>query len=68
MAKEEARNIEEIIERQWLIGFERAPFDEGTLLGFILAANDEFTLVNNFDWKCRLNGYTIIRNKTVSHL
>jgi hypothetical protein len=60
------RDFNEIIENKWLVEFNRKPFDSHTILGFILAFNDEFTLIEEFDndWFAT-DGYCVFKNKSV---
>lgn len=59
-------DIEEIIERKILIEFNRKPLDKSMLLGFVLACNDEFTLIHKFDRDLFvLDGYCIFQNDSV---
>lgn len=64
MAKE--RDINEIIENKWMVEFDRKPFDKSKEFGFILACNDDFTLIQTLDrsWY-KLDGYCIFRNDSV---
>lgn len=58
--------IEEIIEKEWLVKFDRKPMSKDMLYGFILAGNNEFLLLNFFDDNSfNLNGYTVIRHKDI---
>lgn len=59
-------DINEIIERKFLIEFNRKPLEKSSLFGFVLACNDEFSLVQEFDRDSFiLNGYCIFRNASV---
>ena len=42
----ESRVHREIIVNKWPVRFNRKPFDEWSLLAFVLEVNDELTLVN----------------------
>jgi len=54
---------EEIIKNKWLVNFKRGKFDN--FLGFVLAANEKFTLVNNFDFDAGATGFAVFENKSV---
>jgi len=63
--KENPPSSDEIIENKWLVRFNREPFDTGTMVGFILDVNDDFTLLNAFDDDAGIIGFTVFRNETV---
>ena len=54
---------EEIIKNKWLVNFKRGKFDN--FLGFVLDANEKFTLVNNFDFDSGATGFAVFENKSV---
>ncbi len=59
-------DIDEIISRKILIAFNRKPLEKSKLFGFVLACNDEFTLIHEFDEGIfRLDGYCIFKNDSV---
>lgn len=64
MAKE--RDLDEIIEKKWIVEFNRKPFDNSKEFGFVLACNDDFTLIQILDnsWY-QLDGYCIFKNESV---
>lgn len=66
MSKKKSPDIEEIIERKFLVEFNRKPFDKSKEFGFILAWNDLFTLIQLFDhdWFA-IDGYCIFLNASV---
>ncbi len=59
-------NYEEIIEKKWIVEFNRKPFDKQILFGFLLDFNDDFTLIQKLDqdWY-QLDGYCVFQNKSV---
>ncbi|MBA2335211.1 MAG: hypothetical protein M3449_01500 [Acidobacteriota bacterium] len=66
MAKKNSPSIEEIISKKWLVHYNRKPLDKYLLHGFVLACNDDFTLLNVFDnGLFILDGYCVLRNKDV---
>jgi hypothetical protein len=66
MSKQKLLDIEEIIERKILVEFYRKPLQRTKLFGFVLACNDEFTFVQEFDEQIfRLDGYCIFKNDSV---
>jgi hypothetical protein len=70
MSKKKSNNesidIDEIIERKLLVEFNRKPLEKSSLFGFVLACNDDFSLVQEFDRDSFvLDGYCIFRNKSV---
>jgi hypothetical protein len=66
MSKKKTLYIEEIIERKLLVEFNRKPLEKSRLFGFVLACNDEFTLIHEFDDGIfRLDGYSIFKNDSV---
>lgn len=66
MSKKQSLDIEEVIERKILVEFNRKPLEKSALFGFVLACNDEFTLIHEFDTdNFRLNGYCIFKNDSV---
>jgi len=66
MAKKKLLDIDEIIKRKLLVEYNRKPFEKPMLFGFVLACNDEFTLIHEFDRSYfRLDGYCIFRNDSV---
>lgn len=64
MAK--VRDINEIIENKWIVEFDRKPFDKAKAFGFVLACNDDYTLIQILDksWY-ELDGYCVFRNDSV---
>ncbi|MBS1795428.1 MAG: hypothetical protein JSS81_16345 [Acidobacteria bacterium] len=56
----------EIIERKWIVEFDRKPYDKHKLSGFVLDVNDDFTLIHQFDrdW-IATDGYCVFRNESV---
>lgn len=70
MSKKKSNNdsidIDEIIERKLLVEFNRKPLEESSLFGFVLACNNDFSLVQEFDRDSFvLDGYCVFRNKSV---
>jgi hypothetical protein len=66
MSKKKSADFEKIIERKFLVEFNRKPLEKSKSFGFVLACNDEFTLVHEFDRDSfALNGYCIFRNDSV---
>ena len=62
--KQKFPNAEEIIKNKWLVNLKRGKFDN--ILGFILEANEKFTLVNNFDFDIiGTTGFAVFENKSV---
>ena len=63
MAKE--RDFKEIIENKWLVEFNRKKYKD-KVLGFVLAVNDDFTLIQIFDHNYfKTNGYCVFKNESV---
>jgi hypothetical protein len=61
-------NVEEIIEQKLLVEFNRKPLEKLKLFGFVLACNDEFTFIHEFDNQIfRLDGYCIFKNDSVKN-
>ena len=61
------RDYEEIIENKWLVEFDRKHFDKHKNVGFVLDFNDDFTLIQLFDWDWfKTDGYCIFQNKSVN--
>lgn len=59
-------DIDEIIERKLLVEFDRKPLEKSSLFGFVLACNDDFSLIQEFDRDSFvLDGYCVFRNKSV---
>ena len=59
-------DIDEIIRRKLLVEFNRKPLEKSSLFGFVLACNDDFSLVQEFDRDSFvLDGYCVFRNKSV---
>ncbi len=63
--KVEPRDLREIIENKWPVRFNRKPYDESSLLAFVLDVNDELTLVNTIDEDAGAIGFDVFLNKTV---
>lgn len=64
MAKE--RSLSEIIQNKWLVEFNRKPFDKSKEYGFVLDCNDDFTLIQLFDYDWfATDGYCVFRNESV---
>lgn len=63
--KVEPRDLREIIENKWPVRFNRRPYDESSLLAFVLDVNDELTLVNTIDEDAGAIGFDVFLNKTV---
>jgi hypothetical protein len=61
----EPRDLHEIVENKWPVRFNRKPYDEWTLLAFVLDVNDEITLVNAIDEDAGATGFDVFLNKTV---
>ena len=59
------RDLREVIENGWSGRFNRKPYDEWTLLAFVLDVNDEITLVNAIDDDAGAIGFDVFLNKTV---
>lgn len=66
MSKKKSPDFEGIIERRYLVEFNRKPFDKFKEFGFVLDFNDDFTLIQLFDhdWFA-VDGYCIFRNESV---
>ncbi len=59
-------DIDEIIKRKLLIEFNRKPLETSSLFGFVLACNDDFSLVQEFNRDSFvLDGYCVFRNNSV---
>lgn len=59
-------DINEIISRKLLVEFNRKPLETSPLFGFVLACNDDFSLIQEFDRDSFiLNGYNVFRNNSV---
>ncbi len=68
MAKKKSPGIDEIIAKKLLVHFNRKPLDKHLLYGFVIAGNDEFTLLNIFDAGLfMLDGYCVFLNKDVKN-
>ena len=66
MSKRKSLDINEIVKQKWLVEFNRKPLDKDSLFGFVLACNDEFTLVQKFDdGLFVLDGYCVFRNDEI---
>jgi hypothetical protein len=66
MSKRKLPDINEIIERKYLVEFNRKPFDKSKEYGFILDWNDDFTLIQIFDWDWfALDGYCVFQDESV---
>lgn len=63
--KAEPRDLREIIENGWPVRFNRKPYDESTLLAFVLDVSDELTLVNTISEDAGTTGFDVFLNKTV---
>ena len=62
--KKHSPDSEEIIKNKWLVKFDRGRFDSE--IGFVLDVNEEFTLINNFDFESTsTTGFSIFKNKSV---
>lgn len=68
MSKKNAINVDEIIANKWLVEINRKPLDKHPLFGFMLAYEDEFTIIQEFDQKmfC-LDGFVVFRNDSVKN-
>ena len=66
MSKKKFVDYEEIIEQKYLVEFDRKPFDKAKEFGFVLASNDDFTLIQIFDhdWFA-VDGYCVFQNESV---
>lgn len=59
-------DIDEIIENKWLVEFNRKPFDKFKDYGFVLACNDDFTVIQILDKTLyQMDGYCVFQNKSV---
>lgn len=69
MAKALTRDgMERVIQKKWLVEFNRKPLDKHPLFGFMLARNDEFTLIQEFDSShFQLNGWIVFKNDSVKN-
>ncbi len=66
MSKQKLPDIDEIIDKKWIVEFNRKPLDKQSLFGFILACNDDFTLIQEFDRSLFItDGYRVFRNNSV---
>lgn len=69
MAKTQTKEgMQQIIAKGWLVEFNRKPLDKHALFGFMLACNDEFTLIQEFDTSLfRLDGFVVFQNDSVKN-
>lgn len=69
MSKKKFVDYEEIIEQKYLVEFDRKPFDKAKEFGFVLASNDDFTLIQIFDhdWFA-VDGYCVFKNESVKKI
>ncbi len=59
-------DIDEIIRQKLLVEFNRKPLETSSLFGFVLACNDGFSLIQEFDRDSFvLDGYCVFRNNSV---